>query len=325
MCMPAVKQLRRFLPQGCGLFVACPESLAPVWAAAPWVDVVGPFCPPRLRGEDLRRLRGLGAGVGIVLPNSFGSAWDLWRAGLALRLGRAGNGRRLLLTHALRPWRKSACRGCHQLSHYLEIAAAFGAVEPGDIAAELEVEHASETAARFGVRRVPGVPWLALAPGAAYGPAKQWSAEAFGRVAREWTRRGGRVVAVGTARERSLGDVAIAGSLGALNLAGTTSLGELMAVLSVVRAVAANDSGAMHLAAALGTPGVAVFGSTDPTATGPLGERWIVLREEFPCAPCFRRTCPLPEADYRCLRTIAPERVMTALERIGACGGAGGS
>ncbi len=315
MCMPAVKQFRRFLPFGCGLFIACPAPLAPIWAAAPWVDVVGPFSPPRLRGEDLRRLRGLGAGVGVVLPNSFGSAWDLRRVGPGVRLGRVGNGRRLLLTHPLRSWRRSACRDSHQLGCYLEIAAAFGAVEPSP-AADLVVEDALGTASRLGVCRTSDVPWLALAPGAAFGPAKQWPAEAFSHVARDWTRRGGRVVVVGTDRERPLADAVLEGLAGALNLAGSTSLGELMAVLSVVQAVVANDSGAMHLAAALGTPGVAVFGSTDPVATGPLGDRWIVLRQEFPCSPCFRRTCALPEADYRCLRAIPPERVLAALERL---------
>ncbi len=161
-------------------------------------------------------------------------------------------------------------------------------------------------------------PLLAVAPGAAYGPAKRWPGESFMRVCEWWiNERKGVVVAVGAPDERDA-CAAVVGKLpaeAAANLAGATDLRGLIKVLQAASTCVTNDSGVMHLAAALGRPGVAVFGSTDPYATGPLGGKWVVAMESQPCAPCFFRECGNPAHDYKCLTAITPAAVIEALRK----------
>lgn len=320
MALPAVYQLRRFIPPPCGLFVACPAGLAALWQAVPWVDQVIPFHGPRVVGPAKWRLRALGAGVGVVLPNSFGSAWDFWGMGLGCRVGRGGRWRRWMLTHTLPPvWLTAFPPGsCHQLSEYLELVAMFGPAVADAVYPPLVVPELPDGVAKLGVERAAAgtVGWLAMAPGAAFGTAKQWAPEQFRKVATWWTAKGGRVVALGTRREAAAVAAALEGVPGGVNLAGKTSLHGLMAVLREVRLVLANDSGIMHLAAGLGRPGVALFGCTNPVATGPLGARWVIVREALGCAPCFGRTCMLTNGDCLGLRQIPASLVCEAIEYL---------
>lgn len=318
MTLPAVHAMRRHIPPACGLFIVSPKSLSPLWEAAPWVSHVVPMEGKRIGGTALKNARQLRAGVGVVLPNSFGSALDLWRCGLSHRIGRRGRCRGLLLTDGLPEWRRGpGLADRHQVSHYLELAGIFGESVVDVAQPLLHIPEAVELGKRLGVDSSHGEPWLAVAPGAAYGPAKQWSAEGFREVARWWTDTlGGRVVFVGTRQEAGVTAEISAGLRGAVDLAGRTSLRELMGVLSVAELVVANDSGAMHLAAGLGTRGVAVFGSTDPFATGPLGAAWVILREPADCAPCFARTCRRSSDLYTCLKQISAERVCAALTYV---------
>ena len=313
MSLPGVHALRQLLPEPCGLFVACRAGLAPIWEAAPWVDDVIPIHDSRLRGPAARHVRKLVPGVGVVLPNSFGSAWDLVGLDLPVRVGRGGRGRSLLLSHVLPAWEHSAATGCHQVSHHLEIAAALGAARLDAAMPPLAIDGEAEVLRDLGLGGEGSAPLVLLAPGAAYGPAKQWPPASFREVARWWTARGGRVGVVGSAGERDIAREVGQDIPGAVNLAGRTNLRQLMVAFRAAGAVVTNDSGSMHLAAALGAQGVAVFGSTDPAATGPLGTRWVVLQEPVDCSPCFARTCRRPEADYACLTGIAPETVCDAL------------
>ncbi len=317
MTLPAVYRLSQRVPAPCGVFVMCPAGLAPLWAAVPWVSQVIPMAGSRCGAAERRVLHRLRPGVAVVLPNSFGSAWDVWRSGAPTRLGRAGRGRGWLLTHRLPEWpRRREAAGCHQLSHYLDLAAVLGPVEASAAAPPLRVADAAAVARSQGVDEAAG-PWLAVAPGAAYGPAKQWPFERFTAVARWWQSRGGRVVVVGAAKERAAGAAIVAALPEVLDLTGRTDLRQLMAVLAVSGLVVANDSGAMHLGAALGRRGVAIFGSTDPVATGPIGGQWVVLADHpADCAPCLQRTCPRVDAPYACLRRIQPEEVCQALEYL---------
>jgi heptosyltransferase-2 len=157
------------------------------------------------------------------------------------------------------------------------------------------------------------------APGAAYGPAKQWPVTGFRAVADWWQKQtGGRVMVVGAAADREAADAVAGREERVLNLAGRTTLAELMALLRRATCVVANDSGVMHLAAGLGVPGVGLFGCTDPVATGPLGGRWIVLSRPLDCAPCFRRVCRRTGDQCEGLRLIAVAEVCTALGAIAA-------
>ena len=206
MTLPAVYRLSRVVPDPCGVFVMCPAFMQPLWEAAPWVSQVIPMSGSRSGIQEHHRVRQLRPGVAVVLPNSFGAAWDVFRRGIPIRLGRSGRGRSLLLTHRLPEWPRARARAdCHQLSRYLELAAVFGAAEASVECPPLELPDAAVLAAKVGVQADVG-PWLAIAPGAAYGLAKQWPVEHFTALADWWQRRGGRVVVVGTAKERAAGE-----------------------------------------------------------------------------------------------------------------------
>ena len=158
---------------------------------------------------------------------------------------------------------------------------------------------------------------LGLNPGAEYGPAKRWPAERFAAVAREVSRKHGNCawLAFGSAGDwRALRVTSPSSPAdGVLNLAGKTSLRQLMALLKLCRVLLTNDPGPMHVAAALGTPVVVPFGSTSPELTGPglPGDpRHQLLQSAAPCSPCFRRVCPI---DFRCMTGISPDRVVEAV------------
>ncbi len=316
IALPAMHRIRQTLPPEAKLHVLCPEKLAPAWKCLPWVDQVVTFPGSRADRGARETVRRLNPGAALVLPNSFGAAWDLFNLSIPLRAGRAGRMRTLLLTDTLPPLPRAAERGGrHQLCEYLELAAMFGEAPLAFTPAPVMTEDPAVVCARIGVPA--DRPLLALAPGAAYGPAKQWPAEFFRTVALWWTERGGRAVVVGSQKEAAAGDGVLAGVEGGVNAAGKTTIPEMMALLRACRALVSNDSGAMHLAAAAGVDGVALFGSTDPVATGPLGGRWVVLRERMECSPCFQRKCRFTGGECRCLRAIAPERVCAALEWLG--------
>ena len=216
----------------------------------------------------------------------------------------------------------------HQSHDYLHLAAALGA-NPEPLPPRLEItsakmQQANDTflsdwrAKAQNTSRGKPLILLGLNPGAEYGPAKRWPAQSFAAVAREVSRRNTNCLwlAFGGAGDRELcGDIARLAGDRVLNLAGKTSLRELMALLKLCRVVLTNDSGPMHVAAALGIPVVVPLGSTSPELTGPgwPGDpRHQLLKSAAPCSPCFRRTCPI---DFRCMTGISPERVVEAVCR----------
>jgi heptosyltransferase II len=215
----------------------------------------------------------------------------------------------------------------HHIHGYLRLAAALGAKpEPAPprlevTAAEIrQAEQALLADARSQVQNpVPGKPLvlLGLTPGAEYGPAKRWPAASFAAVARDVSRSLEHCLwlAFGGGGEWEIcEEVARLAGGGVLNLAGKTSLRQLMALLKLCRAVLTNDTGPMHVAAALGTPVVVPFGSTSPELTGPglPGDaRHRLLRVAAPCSPCFRRVCPI---DFRCMTAITTGQVVAAVE-----------
>jgi heptosyltransferase-2 len=314
MTLPAVYRLRSMLPAGAPFYVSCPAKLASLWQAVDWVDNVIPFDEKRLSGAERKALHELEVGVTVVLPNSFGSAWDLWKAGVANRIGRGGRGRGALLHHTLPAWNRVAGEDSHhQVREYLEIAAACGSTDWGCDYPALapSPELVNEWRRELGKSNT-----LVIAPGAAYGPAKQWPAESFNKVAKWWAANEGQVIAVGTPQETEVAESAIRGVSYSRSVAGSTDLADLIAILSLARVVVANDSGAMHLAAALKRDGVAIFGSTDAVATGPIGGRWIVEQHALPCSPCLERTCAREDAPYECLTQVTSLQVIGGIEKL---------
>jgi heptosyltransferase-2 len=209
----------------------------------------------------------------------------------------------------------------HHIHDYLRLVSVLGA-SPAPLPPRVVIspEEAATTAARLGMTPLPrDGPWFGLSPGAEYGPSKRWPAERFIEVALELRRQTGcRWVILGGEGDCDLAagiaaqlQQSPAGAPSDLNLAGRTTLRELAAALKTCRLLLTNDTGPMHLAAAVGTPVVALFGSTSPEMTRPpISTRTQILRaSDVPCSPCFRRDCPI---DFRCMTRILPSAAVRA-------------
>lgn len=270
-------------------------------------------------GETVARLRAGGFDEAVVLPNSFRSAWLPRRAGIERRYGYRGGWRSLLLNPAVPGPRRRRDRGRHQVLDYRELLEALGVTPPADPSPRLELPEAVRESARgvIGRASVPatGGPLVGLFPGAEFGPSKRWPLKRFAELTHALRRRrrdvrlvllcGPGEVWIGVRIHEQSGHLVPV--LGAdLDLAGLAGL------LSRLDLLITNDSGPMHLAAALGVPCVALFGPTDPARTRPWGEGHRVLYTDRWCSPCFRRRCPL--IHHRCLKDIGVEAVVEAAE-----------
>lgn len=309
LSLPALRDLRRSFAAA-RLEVLARPWVADLYRAVPGVDAVR---ESRGHGPDATALRGA-ADLAVILPNSFAAALTLWRAGIPERWGYGTDGRALLLTRRCRV--PDTVRGRSQVYYYRAMLEGLGlAVEgPPDTSLTCPQEWASRGQALLADEG----PWIGVNPGAFYGTAKRWAPERFAAAAELVARRtGARVAVVGGPAERPLGE-AIADQLRTpvRVLCGETGLGELVGVLSRLRLLLTNDSGPMHLAAALGIPLVAVFGSTDWRETAPVGGSSRLVREPVECAPCLLRECPI---DHRCMTRVGVDRVAeAALELLGS-------
>ncbi len=246
--------------------------------------------------------------LGLALPNSWESALGLWLAGARVRIGYNTDGRGPLLNAAISGYQGLA--GLHTVYYLLGVLQGLGGVDhflpPRLYLREGEVQ----AGAALLKNEHPAGPWVGLSPGAAYGPAKRWPPERFAAVGRELQREcGARLVLLGGPEDRAAAAQVRAQLPEALDLTGRTDLRQALGVLAHLKLLLTNDSGLMHAAAALGTPLVAIFGSTDPVATGPFTDKATVLHHPRPCSPCFKRTC---DRDYQCLLDIGVEEATAA-------------
>jgi heptosyltransferase-2 len=302
LSLPALRDLRRAFP-GARLSVLARPWVGGIYEAVREVDEV---MESRGFRADLLRVRGA-FDAAVLLPNSIGTALVPWAAGTKERWGFATEGRGLLLTRAPRVPRE--VRGQSQVYYYRAMVAGVGI----DTSAPADATLACPEEWRARGRALLGEdgPWLGLNPGAFFGTAKRWLPDRYGAVGDLVSRRtGAKVVLVGAKAERALADrIASRMACAPRVLAGETTLPDLVGVLSCLSGFVTNDSGPMHLAAALGVPLVAVFGSTDWRETAPVGARATVVREEVECAPCMLRECPI---DHRCMRAVSVDRVARA-------------
>ena len=313
MTLPAVYKIKQQMPQGKTLSIMCPVNLKSFWETFPWVDTVIALDQKRASKKDKEEVKRLGCGLAVVLPNSFGSGLDISKCGIPVRVGRGGRLRSALLTHRLPKWKRIAGKDKHhQLREYLQIAGAIGNESWDDNYEPAQASVSDERLVELGIDL--SKKWLVLAPGAKFGPAKQWPLDYYGAVAKWWLAEGNEVIIMGTPDESSVADKVKNFAGGGINLAGKTNLKELMYILGKASLAVVNDSGAMHLSAAMGGKGVAVFGSTDPRATGPLGGKWKVIWNRIECSPCLKKVCEIPGKDYDCLKGIEPEKVIEALK-----------
>ena len=313
MALPAIDSLRRNFPE------------AEVWLAGrPWLaDLVSdglgggsviPLSPPK-NLRDLAReatvLKSRRFDAALLLTNSFASALLFQRAGIPERWGYRRDGRGLLLTKGV--VRRDRGRTVHMVRYYLDLIEGLGfrtwppeirlAARPEDQARAREILRAAGAD--------PARPLVILNAGASYGPAKRWPPERFAALGRRLADgHGAALVLTGAAEDVPTAE-AILSLLErpAANLAGRTSLRELIGTISLAALFVTNDSGPMHLADALRVPVVAVFGPTDPAVTGPFHPPAVVLKKEAVCWPCLYRECPY---DHRCLVAVGADEAYAA-------------
>ena len=315
MSMPAIQPFKRQNPS-CRITMLVKSKLVPIWAMHSALDDV-----IELRGNSVGTLttagvvKNHGFDRAFVFANSFRSVLIPFLARVPVRTGMPGHQRIWMLTHVIRP-----CAGVdsrHQSWEYADILGLGDDCGKLDIPC-LSVPQTVVEKSRECAGGIKGENWVGLIPGAAYGPSKCWPAEHFIEAGRSLVRRGKfGIIVFGTEDEKDLcSKVAEGIGDGALNLAGKTSLPELAALLGLCRVVITNDSGGMHLAAAVGTKVVAIFGLTDPARTGPLGSgHRIMLKEGIRRSRDIKRDSP--EA-REWLRSIGPEKVVqAAIELLG--------
>jgi len=247
----------------------------------------------------------------FVLPNSFKSALVPLFAGIPERIGFIGELRQWLLTDARRLDERALPLMVGRFASLADAAdAAATRPVPRPRLRVTEAERA-QLRRRLGLAAAGRV--ACFCPGAEYGPAKRWPAQYFGELAQRLGAEGFAVWLVGSAKERDIGD-AISGSCAtAVNLCGRTTLDDAVVALSCADLVVSNDSGLMHVAAALDRPMIALYGSSSPSFTPPLSDRAHVVKHEVPCSPCFQRVCPLKHFD--CMMKLAPSRVLDEIHR----------
>lgn len=254
--------------------------------------------------------------VALLLQNAFDAAWLAWRAGIPERIGYARDGRSFLLTKAVAVPEPGEIPA-HEKFYYLELLRRGGwleSVEDDSFIAMNVPEEKRRRAAEFltesGGR--PRALRIAIGAGASYGSAKCWPPPRFAEVAsRLQSEKDADIILFGTAAEAAVSN-AISAEMRRppIDLTGKTSIADLPALLSQCQLFIGNDSGAMHVAAAVGLPVVAIFGPTDPNGTAPVTPRSTIVKEKPYCSPCFLRRCP---TDHRCMTRVTPEMVGAAV------------
>ena len=306
--LPAIRDVRRHFA-GRPLTVAARASVAPVFRAVPGIDHIKVL----ERGREAAQIE---ADVGILLPNSFRSAWILARAGVKERWGYRGNFRRPLLTKSVRRPR----RRMPFPEYYSNLVRGLG-IETGPLTARLEIAPAAKAAAEKFLRArgwSADRPLVGIAPGAAFGHAKRWLPKRFAELAGLLSTDAGAACAIlGRSDDRDAIPLREP-SRTVIDLIGATDLTLLMGVISHCHAVVANDSGALHLAAALGVPAVGIYGPTDERYSAPVTHDAAAggvatISEDVFCRPCFLADCPI---DHRCMKRISTGRVYDAVRRL---------
>jgi heptosyltransferase-2 len=319
MSLPSIRAVRQIFPHAHIALVARPW-VADLYARERSIDRVIPYTAQK--GLAAKRtfaamLRREHFDAAILLQNAFDAALLAWLAGIPERIGYNRDGRGLLLTQAIAvPEPGDIPR--HQRFYYLELLRRAGMIErfPESGAIRLEgVDEARASGADHLARLGVSGPVVGVSPGAAYGNAKRWYPERFADVAQALAPSA--VLLFGSVGERDLCENVAGrlrrGGIEVRNLAGETTLREFIDLAAACRLFLTNDSGAMHVASALGVPTVAVFGATDDIATGPTGPLARVVREHAECSPCLLRECPI---DHRCMTAVTAEKAVAAAQEL---------
>ncbi|MBI2812272.1 MAG: lipopolysaccharide heptosyltransferase II [Candidatus Melainabacteria bacterium] len=318
MATPILSDLRKTYPKA-RITAMCRSPICELLKEDPEIDEL--FCFSKTSGFGRRterrniieKLRKGGYDLGILLTHSFSSAWWFWLGKVQNRLGYECNGRKFLLTHNL-PFPQNI-QNQHLVITYKMLLEPLG-IPVSDTIPKLylapkEINDARALFRQYGIPE--GARVVGINPGATYGSAKCWLPERFREVTQKLlTDKDIYVVYFGDQVTVSLVEEICAGlSPRVINLAGATSLRQLGALIASCDVLLTNDSGPMHIADALGTPVVALFGSTSEIVTGPY-RSGIVIHKHVECSPCYQRTCPI---DFRCMKRVEADEVYEAIIR----------
>ncbi len=321
MALPALEALKSNFPSS-SLSVLARPWVKDILETHPAVDLLLPY---NSTGRGLSRLKGIVGtarvlrrekfDLAILFQNAFEAALLSAMGGIRYRVGYDTDGRGVLLTHKVR--RKGGGPKGHHVEYYMEILKEIGLTvtksDPKLYISRGQAERARELLIREGIPDDKLI--VGIGPGAIYGEAKRWPAERFAEVAdRAANTWGASVIILGSEKEIGIGNTVLRSmKSNATNFCGRLSLRASVGVLSFCDYFVTNDSGLMHIAAALGVPTIAIFGSTDPVATGPRSPKAIVIKHQIPCAPCFKRVCP---TDFQCMLSIKTDEVWKSLVRL---------
>ena len=318
MAQPLLRRLKELHP-GRPIDVLAPKWVAPVWEAMPEVAEVmeTPFRHGALqlgeRRKFARQLATRGYADSYVLPNTLKYALIPWMANIPRRVGYKGE-MRYGLVNVMHHDERSAPRPMAQFYAALADAPVRNLPRPDKLPQprmEVDAQESAQAIRRMGMDE--NVRYLVFAPGAEFGPAKRWPTARYAELARmvQQSHPGVEILLLGSGKDKDVCDEIVQAAPGARNLAGITSLREAIALIARANAVVTNDSGLMHIAAALGRPLVAVYGPTDPRHTPPLSDLARVLWLHLDCAPCQKRECPL--GHHNCMRGISADMVWEPL------------
>jgi len=341
-CAAAVSVIRMAFPRA-RIVVLCNAKLEGIWRLRYDIEGIIPRSPNESPFETARKIKRFSPSLTFIFPHSLRTALEAWLAGIPVRIGYAGRCRGIFLTHPIH-WPSAAVKFKKRSVREIKRLLVLDKTQPEpeiEQVRTLPAEHHLRVYLRLVGHNVNG--WLpgcgfsvseiakhsvwarlglaegqfiGLIPGGEYGEAKRWPAEYFRELIRlvsdklpcKW-------VVFGKETESKVAKDLVAHGFPVIDLCGKTLLEELAAALLKCQMVVSNDTGPMHLAAALGVPVLGLFGSTNPRFTGPIpfgGVQHTVIRAPVKCAPCFRRRCP---ADFRCMRSIKPDLVAEVLVR----------
>jgi len=315
LMQPMLVRLRQRRP-GCRIDVLAPPWTASLLRAMPEVHevIINPFPHGALQlGARYRlgkQLRASQYDQAVVLPNSLKSALVPFFARIPLRSGFIGEARYILLNDA-RKLDKQALP--LMVERFAQLAEEARSEIPRPLAnPKLEISAAQRDATLQKLGLTLDKPVAVFCPGAEYGPAKRWPISYFAEIAQRLQQQGCAVWLIGSAKDKEVADKIIAlGNPDCLNLCGSTELTDAIALLSCAKLVISNDSGLMHLAAALNSPMLALFGSSSPQFTPPLSPHAHIVKLDIECSPCFKRECPL--GHFNCMKQLTPDLVWEQL------------
>ena len=326
LALPALAGIRKLFPASRITVLGLPH-ICELFKESPYVDDRKIYSSTLLTTvSDIRKER---FDLAILLPNSFRTALMVHLALTPIRCGYNRDGRGIMLNLPVRVTKE--IRNLDQVEYYRNIVSSIERSLEKEILKQVqndresgkrkewlhlsqeELQHATKILQNFNIS--PGSLIIGINPGAAYGSAKRWYPERFAQVSSALVKKHkANIIIFGSQQELGIAsEIEILSSVPVINMAGKTTIRGLMSLIKQCTIFITNDSGPMHIAAALAIPVIAIFGSTDPGKTGPMGDENIVIRKKAECRPCFKRKCP---TDLKCMDLITVEDVIAGVDRI---------